>query len=141
MQNPASELRRISLLRTRLNKAEADVSICSRKRYASWQMHLLAFSVTITPWRRTRRRLSWQARLRLMVHHGRIRWYNPKLKDFEWRRVPRSDEEALKLLRGAPHSPTCKETYGEWRQLGASITVALLRAGEAALRREEEDGR
>ena len=48
----------------------------------------------------------------------------------------RSDEEVLKLLYGCPYSHTCKETYGEWRQLGAPITVALIRAGEAALRRE-----
>jgi len=41
-----------------VNEAEADVSVCSRKRYASWQMHLLASSVTITPWRPIRRRLS-----------------------------------------------------------------------------------
>lgn len=76
-----------------------------------------------------------------MAHHSRIRWYNPKLEYFEWRTVPRSDEEVLKLLYGCPYSHTCKETYGEWRQLGATITVALIRAGEAALRREEEDGR
>jgi hypothetical protein len=76
-----------------------------------------------------------------MAYHSRIRWYNPKLEDFEWRTVPRSDEEVLKLLEGSPYSPTCKETYAEWRQLGAPITVALIRAGEAALRREEEDGR
>jgi hypothetical protein len=72
-----------------------------------------------------------------MAQHSRIRWYNQKLEDFEWRRVPRSDEEVLKLLDGSPYSPTCKETYGEWRQLGAPITVALIQAGEAALRREE----
>jgi hypothetical protein len=53
---------------------------------------------------------------------------------------PCSDEEVLKLLEGSPYSPTCKETHEEWRQLVAPITVALLRAGEAALRREE-DGR
>ena len=76
-----------------------------------------------------------------MAHHSRIRWYNPELEDFEWRTVPHSDEDVLKLLDGSPYSPTSKETYGEWRQLGAPITVALLRAGEAALRREEEDGR
>jgi hypothetical protein len=75
-----------------------------------------------------------------MAQHSRIRWYNQKLEDFEWRRVPRSDEEVLKLLDGSPYSPTCKETYGEWRQLGAPISVALIQAGEAALRREE-DGR
>jgi hypothetical protein len=59
--NPGSlvlEPRRMILPRTRVNKAEADVSICFRKRYARWQMHLLASSVTITPWRRIRRRLS-----------------------------------------------------------------------------------
>jgi hypothetical protein len=76
-----------------------------------------------------------------MAQHSPIRWYNPKLEDFEWRRVPRSDEEVLKLLDGSPYSTACKETYGEWRQLGAPITVALIRAGEVALRREEEDGR
>jgi hypothetical protein len=77
-----------------------------------------------------------------MDHHSPIHWYNPKLEeDFEWREVPTTDEQALKLLEGSPYSPTCKETYEEWRQLGAPITVALLRAGEAALRREEEDGR
>ena len=68
-----------------------------------------------------------------MAQHSPIRWYNPKLEDFEWRRVPRSDEEVLKLLEGSPYSPTCKETYGEWRQLGAPITVALIRAGEQAI--------
>lgn len=72
-----------------------------------------------------------------MEHQGRIRWYNPKLEDFEWRGVPKSDEEALSLLEGSPHSPTCTETYREWRALGASITVALIRAGEAA--EEERD--
>ena len=30
----------------------------------------------------------------------RMRWYNFKLKDFEWRTVPESDEEALALLDG-----------------------------------------
>jgi hypothetical protein len=68
-----------------------------------------------------------------MADHSRILWYNPTLEDFEWRTVPRSDEEALKLLDGSPYSPTCKETYGEWRQLGAPITVALIRAGEQAI--------
>jgi len=68
-----------------------------------------------------------------MADHSRIRWYNPTLEDFEWRTVPRTDEEALKLLDGSPYSPTCKETYGEWRQLGAPITVALIRAGEQAI--------
>ena len=64
-----------------------------------------------------------------------VRWYNPKLEDFEWKEVPESDEEALSLLEDSPYTPTCTETYRKWRELGASITVALIRAGEAA---EEE---
>lgn len=61
-----------------------------------------------------------------------MRWYNPKLEDFEWRRVPESDEEALSVLEGSPYTPTCTETYLEWRALGAGIMAALIRAGEAA---------
>jgi hypothetical protein len=62
----------------------------------------------------------------------RVRWYNPALEDFEWREVPHGDEEALSLLEGSPHTPTCTDTYRQWRELGASITAALMRAGEAA---------
>jgi hypothetical protein len=29
-----------------------------------------------------------------------MRWYNPKLEDFEWREVPKTNEEALSLLEG-----------------------------------------
>jgi hypothetical protein len=67
----------------------------------------------------------------------RIRWYNPKLRDFEWRVVPESDEEALWLLAASPYAATCRDTYREWRQLGASIMAALMRAGEAARERGE----
>ena len=67
-----------------------------------------------------------------MAHHSPIRWYNPMLNTFEWRDAPESDEEALSLLEGSPCSPICTETYREWRNLGASITEALIRAGEAA---------
>ena len=74
-----------------------------------------------------------------MQEGERIRWYNPALEDFEWREVPKSDEEALSLLEGTQYSPTCIETYGEWRELGASIMSALIRAGEAA-REEDESG-
>jgi hypothetical protein len=69
---------------------------------------------------------------------ARIRWYNPVVQDFEWREAPKSDEEALSLLEGSPYSPTCRETYREWRKLSASITAALIRAGEAA-REETQD--
>jgi hypothetical protein len=72
-----------------------------------------------------------------MAYQGRVRWYNPKLENFEWRDVPKNEQEALSLLEGSPHTPTCVATYREWRELGASIMVALMRAGEAA---EEEHG-
>jgi hypothetical protein len=67
-----------------------------------------------------------------MEPHGLIRWYNPTLDDFEWREVPQTDEQALETLGGSPHSPACTETYREWRNLGASIGAALMRAGETA---------
>ena len=70
-----------------------------------------------------------------MAEQKRIRWYSPKLEDFEWREVPKSDEETLSLLEDSPHTPICTDAYQQWRALGASITVALIRAGEAA--REE----
>jgi hypothetical protein len=67
-----------------------------------------------------------------MEPHGSIRWYNPKLEAFEWREVPPTDEQALEVLDGSPHCPTCIRIYREWRELGASIGAALMRAGEAA---------
>jgi hypothetical protein len=74
-----------------------------------------------------------------MAYHGPIRWYNPKLEDFEWREVPTTDEQALEALGGSAHSPTCTETYLEWRNLGASIAAALMRAGEAAKAEREHE--
>jgi hypothetical protein len=74
-----------------------------------------------------------------MAHHRDIRWYNPKLGDFEWRRAPASDDEALRLLADSPYSPTCTQTYHEWRSLGATIVAALIRAGEAAKDDHEDE--
>jgi hypothetical protein len=68
-----------------------------------------------------------------------VRWYNPTLQDFEWREVPPSDEQALKVIADSYHSPDCVNTYREWRQLGASIGAALIRAGEAAKERDERE--
>ena len=76
-----------------------------------------------------------------MAHHSRIRWYNPRLNTFEWREVPQSDEEALSLLEGFPNSSTCTQTYREWRQLGAAIGAALMRAVEAAKEQSEDEKR
>ena len=74
-----------------------------------------------------------------MGHAGPIRWYNPKLEDFEWREVPPTDEQAFEVLDGSPCSPTCTRTYRHWRELGASIAAALIRAGETA--KEEIENR
>ena len=41
-----------------------------------------------------------------MRHHSPMRWYNPKLEDFEWREVPPTDERAIEVLDGSPYSPT-----------------------------------
>ncbi len=68
----------------------------------------------------------------------RMRWYNPKLKDFEWREVPKTDEEALSLLEGYVGAEGHAAVYEEWRQLGTDIMAALIRAGEAA--KEERGG-
>ena len=76
-----------------------------------------------------------------MRHHNPMRWYNPKLEDFEWREVPPTDEQALELLGGSPYSPSCTETFREWRKLGASIVAALMRAGEAAKEQSDEEKR
>jgi hypothetical protein len=69
-----------------------------------------------------------------MTLHGPMRWYNPTLEDFEWREVPPTDEQALELLEvgSLRSSPAWAETYHQWRELGASIEAALIRAGEAA---------
>ena len=59
-----------------------------------------------------------------------MRWYNPALGGFESREMPESDEKALPVLEGSPHTPACTQTYREWRELGASIRAALVRAGK-----------
>ena len=69
----------------------------------------------------------------MVDHRGdMMRWYNPTLGGFEWREVPESDEEALSALEGSLFTPSCTMTYREWRELGAGIMAALIRAGEAA---------
>lgn len=70
---------------------------------------------------------------------SRVRWYNPMLGGFEWREVPESDEEALSLLDGSSYSSTSTQIYREWRNLGATITAALMRAGEAAKDEREDE--
>jgi hypothetical protein len=37
-----------------------------------------------------------------MGHHNPIRWYNPKLENFEWRELPPTDEQAFEVLDGSP---------------------------------------
>ena len=76
-----------------------------------------------------------------MAHLSRIRWYNLRLNTFQWREVPESDEEALSLLEGSPYSPISRKIYLEWRNLGAPIAEALIRAGEAAKEQSEGEKR
>lgn len=69
-----------------------------------------------------------------MAKHNRMRWYDPKLGGFEWREMPEDDEGALALLEGHPGA---EMVYRQWRELGASVTASLIRAGEAAKERDE----
>ena len=64
--------------------------------------------------------------------HRPMRWYNPELEDFEWREVPKSDEEAISLIDGYPSCEPYAEVYKEWRKLGAGVMAALIRAGDVA---------
>ncbi len=75
---------------------------------------------------------------RSLVAQRRIRWYNPKLENIEWREVPESDEEALAMLDDHPSCERYAEVYEEWRALGAPIMAARIRAGEAA-KEESQD--
>ena len=61
-----------------------------------------------------------------------MRWNNPKLRGYEWREVPQTDEQAIEALAGSPYSAQAAETYRVWREMGAPIEAALIRAGEAA---------
>jgi hypothetical protein len=67
----------------------------------------------------------------LVDRHERMRWYNPASGEFK-EGDPQSDEEALRLLEGSLHPAACKDTYQEWRALGAGVKAALIRASEAA---------
>lgn len=67
-----------------------------------------------------------------MARHDRMRWYNPKLRRFEWREMPEDDAGALALLESPPPDEEAAAVYREWRALGASVTASLIRAGDAA---------
>ena len=73
-----------------------------------------------------------------MARQKRMRWYNPALGGFEWRDVPARDEEALSLLDGYPGADDDVAVYEQWRELGAGILTALIRAGDVARERREE---
>ena len=64
----------------------------------------------------------------------RLRWYNPTLQEHEWRDLPESEEEAQRLLAtlDTPRAGEYLRVYEEWRRLGASVTVSLMRVSEAA---------
>ena len=76
-----------------------------------------------------------------MVELERMRWYDPKGGSFEWREVPKSDEDALSLLGDFRYTQSCTDTYLYWRKLDATITAALLRAGEQATVEEHSSKR
>ena len=61
-----------------------------------------------------------------------MRWYNPRLGAFEWREVPKTDEEALSLFDSYTRAEVHSAVYQEWRQLGAGKMAALIRVGETA---------
>ena len=63
----------------------------------------------------------------------RMHWYNPRRQSYEWRNVPKGDEEALELLVGPGQQPRCAEVYRYWRELGASVMAPLIRGGEAEM--------
>ena len=67
-----------------------------------------------------------------MASRKLMRWYNPQLRAFEWREVPKTDEEALSLLEGYVGAQAHAAVYEEWRLLRANIMAALIRAGETA---------
>ena len=56
-----------------------------------------------------------------MVELQRMRWYNPKDGTFEWREVPKSDEDALSLLSSSSYTQSCTDTYWYWRRVLAEI--------------------
>jgi hypothetical protein len=62
----------------------------------------------------------------------RVRWYNPSLRGFEWRNPPEDDEKAVAILDESSNSQPYVEVYWKWRNLGATVPVSLIRAGEAA---------
>jgi hypothetical protein len=45
---------------------------------------------------------------------------------------PEDDEEALAILNESSKSQPYVEVYGKWRNLGATVPMSLIRAGEAA---------
>jgi hypothetical protein len=67
-----------------------------------------------------------------------MRWYNPRLGAFEWREVPKTDEEALSLFDSYTRAEVHAAVYQEWRQLGAGIMAALIRVGETAKKESGE---
>jgi hypothetical protein len=50
-------------------------------------------------------------------------------------------QQTSRGTRGLPPSPACTQTYREWRELDASIGVALMRAGEVAKAERDEQER
>jgi len=68
-------------------------------------------------------------------------WYSPVSGRWEYiEEFPSTDEEAERLLSGAPGAEPYLKIYREWRSgVGVSVEHALLRASEAAREREADE--
>jgi hypothetical protein len=65
-------------------------------------------------------------------------WYNPKTRSSERVAAPSTDEEAIQMLAGHPHSATFVTEYAELRHSGIEIETALTLVGhEFRLRHHE----
>jgi hypothetical protein len=70
----------------------------------------------------------------------RRHWYNPASGRWEYiEAFPSTDEEAVRLLSGAPEAEPYLEVYREWRfEVGVSVEHALLRTSELACELEAD---
>ncbi len=65
-------------------------------------------------------------------------WYNPKSRSSERVAAPSTDEEAIQMLAGHPHSATFVTEYAELRHSGIEIETALTLVGHQFRLRHHE---
>ena len=77
-----------------------------------------------------------------MAHHSHIRSYNPRLTTpSNGAKFLKATKKPSRCLRAPLTLRLATQTYREWRQLGAAIGAALMRAGEAAKEQSEAEKR